>query len=128
VFDGLTGQAMSAILVVDDHADTVKAVRKLLQFASHRVEVAHSCAEARDLCKYFQPEVLLCDLHLPDGSGVELAREVLQLCPDACAIAVTGSTLDPQTLGGIGFRAVLTKPIDFNHLEKVMREVCVPTA
>ena len=119
---------MSAILVVDDHADTVKAVRKLLQFASHQVEVAHSCAEARDLCKYFQPEVLLCDINLPDGSGIELAREVLLRCPEVCAIAVTGSVLEAQSLLHIGFRAVLTKPIDFKLLEKVMREVCETSA
>ena len=115
---------MSAILVVDDHADTVKAVRKLLQFASHRVEVAHDCAQARDLCKYFKPEVLLCDINLPDGSGVELAREVMLLCPDVCAIAVTGTPLDQENLEGTGFRAVLTKPVDFNRLQAVIEEAC----
>jgi CheY-like chemotaxis protein len=118
---------MSDILVVDDHVDTAKVVRKLLQFASHRVEVAHTCAEAREVCKSFKPEVLLCDLNLPDGSGVELVREALLLCPEVCAIAVTGSVLEPQTLLEIGFRAVLTKPIDFAQLQQVMREACVPT-
>lgn len=115
------------VLVVEDHVDTARAVRKLLQYAGHRAEVAHSCSAARELCKYFRPDVLLCDIVLPDGSGVELAREVMALRPETCAIAITGSAQEQESLLSLGFRAALMKPVDFGQLQKVIREVCLPT-
>jgi DNA-binding response OmpR family regulator len=67
-------------------------------------------------------EILICDLNLPDGDGLELAREVKKLQP-LKAIAMTGRDSEQERIAGVkaGFDCYLTKPIDFRDLQKALR-------
>ena len=111
---------MAIILIVEDHSDTARATSKLLRYAGHRVEVACSCAAAREIVKYLVPDVLLCDILLPDGSGVALLRELRPRFPNLCAIAITGSVSNTDALRDDGLQYVFNKPIDLKVFESAI--------
>jgi DNA-binding response OmpR family regulator len=65
------------VLVIDDHAQTRELIRRRLEGDGHVVQQAGSCGEARALlAKKRAPDVIVLDVMLPDGSGVDLCREV----------------------------------------------------
>ena len=64
------------ILLVEDHEDTFVAMSRLLQKFGHDVRGARSMAEARNVADEGAFDLLLCDIGLPDGSGLELIREL----------------------------------------------------
>jgi DNA-binding NarL/FixJ family response regulator len=99
----------SVLLVEDDEhtrAHLARAVRA--NPALELIGVAGSCAEARELLARRAPEVLLTDLGLPDGSGIELIRELRARHPDALAMVITvfgdeGSVLSAIAAGATGY-------------------------
>ncbi|MGH7912736.1 MAG: response regulator [Candidatus Dormibacteraceae bacterium] len=67
----------ATILIVDDHSDFRAFIRRLLETGGFRVVgEAAGVAEARDAVPALQPEVVLLDIQLPDGDGLQLAREL----------------------------------------------------
>jgi len=101
------------ILLVDDEPHVPLLVRPLLEQMGLTVQTARSLAEARRSLAERRPDGLLLDLHLPDGSGLELLRE-LRAAPATRALPVlvlTGEgddrVLDEvERIGGL----VLAKP------------------
>src|SRR5687767_15992259 len=79
----------SAILLVEDHADTAILFAKLLRRDDHYVAVASDYASAIALAQSRRFDVLVCDIGLPDGDGCDLLREVRSLYP-VRGLAVTG--------------------------------------
>ncbi|TQU00892.1 response regulator, partial [Xanthomonas perforans] len=77
---------------------------------------AAGLAQARALLQHGAPDLILLDLHLSDGNGEELLRE-LQAQPALAAIPVVVISADATTatlarVGNQGVRAYLTKPLD----------------
>jgi len=63
-------------LVVDDEAETRQLLVRNLQLASHGVKAVECCADARDMLAHDRFDVLVLDVMLPDGSGIELCSEL----------------------------------------------------
>jgi two-component system KDP operon response regulator KdpE len=64
------------VLVVDDELQIVRGVRVILRNAGFEVEAAATKAEALDALALRPPDVMVLDLVLPDGTGVEVTEEV----------------------------------------------------
>jgi two-component system, OmpR family, response regulator len=65
------------LLVVDDHAPTRALIRRRLEGEGHVVQEAGTCAQASEqLSDKRPPDVLVLDVMLPDGSGVDLCRDL----------------------------------------------------
>jgi two-component system, OmpR family, response regulator len=64
------------VLVVDDHSETRQLLARNLALASHGVRTAASCAEARDSLGHSSFDVVILDVMLPDGSGIDLCAEL----------------------------------------------------
>jgi two-component system KDP operon response regulator KdpE len=64
------------ILVVDDEPQIVRGLRVVLRREGYEVEAAESKSEALDAVAVRPPDAMVLDLVLPDGSGVEVCREV----------------------------------------------------
>jgi CheY-like chemotaxis protein len=62
------------VLVVDDNVDMVETVRDALELGGHVVDVAFSGREAIEKARTFRPDVVLCDIGLPEMDGYEVAR------------------------------------------------------
>jgi CheY-like chemotaxis protein len=101
------------VLVVDDNEDTADSLAMLLRLSGHVVEVAYNgmCALARVRSRC--PDVVLCDLGLPELSGFDFARAVRReqrRHPQLVAISGYSEPEDVQRSLEAGFDAHLAKP------------------
>ncbi|HET6565805.1 MAG TPA: response regulator, partial [Xanthomonadales bacterium] len=63
---------MAHVLIVDDEAAFAEGMAEYLRVKGHTATVAPTLAQARDVLPKQAPDVVLLDLMLPDGSGLEL--------------------------------------------------------
>ena len=114
------------ILLVEDHQDTRNVLSTLLQHSGHHVIVAGNYSEAlRLLVRIRIPaDVLLCDLGLPDGDGLDLVGKAKILRPRIKTIAVTAraSENDKKLGRTAGFDYYVTKPLDYSQLRTLLAE------
>jgi len=124
------GRPELRILLVEDHADTREALSELLRLSGHLVEAAASVASALAACEGGHFDLVISDLGLPDGSGLDLMRQILDRCPGGVrGICLTGYGMeeDLRRSEEAGFLAHLTKPVSLQELEAVMSRVMRPT-
>ncbi len=111
------------ILVVEDHDDTRKVVVLFLEMCKYQVESAGTRGEAVALLAAGEFDVLVADLGLPDGNGMDLMR--LAANPRMVGIALTGRDGEQDVAGVLaaGFSIHLTKPADFNSLKQAVERL-----
>ena len=112
------------ILVVEDDQMTRDAAQAMLEELGFTVFCADSVADAHiRLQEHFTH--LLCDLHLPDGDGVEIIRYAKRVNTNIRIVAYTGSI--PSTLHGrtfaAGADAVLMKPVGLTQVMAALMPV-----
>jgi len=126
----VTAGVRRRILLVDDNEDAAELLSMLLADAGHTVEVAHDAATALSLAPDLAPDVALLDIGLPlmDGYqlGTELRRRLGDRTPALIALTGYGQQRDRQRTAATGFAAHLVKPIDPQHLLKVIDGVVTP--
>jgi DNA-binding NarL/FixJ family response regulator len=100
----------TTVAIVDDHPLYRKGVRAAMAGHDDIVVVATvgTAAEALTLCESGNVRVFLLDLNLPDTSGIEAARRIRELCPDASVIALTAHDDDQHVIamaeaGAVGY-------------------------
>ena len=111
------------ILLVEDHEDTNRSLTNLLQRRGYQVHSALNFQSALDLSAKEKFDVLISDLALPDGSGVDLIR-TLQSRRPVLGIALTGFGMEGDIREGreAGFQHHLVKPIDLNKLDLLIQQ------
>jgi len=111
------------ILLVEDHEDTNRSLTNLLQLRGYQVQSALNLESALDLSSKVQFDVLISDLALPDGSGIDLVQK-LQSTRPVIGIALTGFGMEDDIRKGreAGFHHHLVKPIDLNRLDLLIQE------
>jgi len=119
-----TGLQGLNILLVDDHEDTARAMGRLLKRLGYRITTAHTCTDAVAAFGRDTFDLVISDIGLPDGSGLELMRQ-LRRQKKVCGIALSGFGMeeDVRKSKEAGFHEHLTKPINFQKLQQVIREV-----
>lgn len=106
-----------SILLIDDHTDTLWSLSRLLKRHGHSVTTASNCAEAQEHSGQTVFDLIISDLGLPDGSGLDLIREIRKSrTTPAIALSGYGMESDVQKSTDAGFEAHLTKPIVFQSL------------
>jgi CheY-like chemotaxis protein len=113
-------------LVVDDDRDSLVALVRLLELNGHRAIGASGYREAIELWNVHRCRTLIADIALPDGSGLDLMRE---LHPQGVrGIAVSGNTTraDVQASLRAGYAAHLFKPIIFAELLATLDDMRLP--
>ena len=108
------------LLVVEDEPDIALLLEQMLTSAQYNVRIASSLEEARELLRTHKFDALTLDLRLPDGSGLELLRELRQCAATQAlpVVVVTATEHQGQLDFGLSFEAIdwLGKPIDQQHL------------
>ena len=115
------------IMIVDDHGILRAGLRALLQAKADIAVVgeAGGMEEAVRMAVELKPDVVLMDINLPDGSGIEATRTIKQTCPDVQVLMLTIYD-DPETVfeavqaGAIGY---VLKDIPPEHLAAAIRSV-----
>jgi DNA-binding NarL/FixJ family response regulator len=115
------------ILLVDDHAVVRAGVRSVLA-GEEGLEVvgeAGNSAEAIRRVGYDSPNVVILDVRLPDGSGVETCREIRSRFPDVKVLMLTSFADEEALVASIlaGASGYVLKRIDTRHLVESIRRV-----
>ncbi len=104
------------VLVVEDNRDSAESLRRLLYYSGYEVAVAHTGQEGLRAAKRMRPDVVLCDIGLPDTNGFIVAATLREELATAGArlIAVTayGEDEDRRRAMQAGFDLHLVKPVD----------------
>lgn len=114
----MTGRPLSSVLVVDDDVHLRTALRHAFRTEGYAVREAASLREAFDALAAEVPDLVICDVRLLDGSGVDIVRAATALSPLPLVIAISGkaSALEAFRVAEAGARAYLEKPISFKKL------------
>jgi signal transduction histidine kinase/ActR/RegA family two-component response regulator len=117
------------ILLVEDHEDTNRSLTRLLRRRGYQVQSATSVQTALDLSAKEEFDVLISDLGLPDGSGIDLMQKLNSDRP-LFGIALTGFGMedDVRKSRDAGFKHHLVKPIDLTKLDLLIQEGATATA
>ena len=113
---------MTTVLMVDDNASLAYFTARLLQRGIDGLDVmtAMSISEARNAIEHCHPSVVISDIKLPDGNGVELVRELVRDNPGIPAILISGEVPSPGTMSNLfGF---LLKPYEADALVGLVRK------
>src|SRR5262249_14116522 len=117
------------ILIVEDHRDTARTFATLLGRYGHDVKMAHTGPAGVDLARHWLPDVVLCDLGLPEMNGFEVAAALRHDPATAAlrliAISGYGQEEDRQRSEEAGFDLHLTKPVDPVDLQRLLAIVKV---
>jgi two-component system CheB/CheR fusion protein len=112
------------ILVVDDDADTLAALTRLLIRWGYETRTARDGPEALAAAASFRPDVALLDLGLPGMDGYELAHRLRELpdLADICLMALTGFGSERYCWmsGRAGFAFHLAKPAEPAAIEAAL--------
>lgn len=110
------------VLLVEDHQETRTTLGTLLSRCGYTMITAETAAKALELLNEKRIHVLLCDLGLPDGDGLEVVAKAKNLNPDIKAIALTARDSDDDYKVGFdaGFDHYMTKPFDFGELRTLL--------
>ena len=118
------GRSTTTILLVEDHADTAQSLQRLLEADGYRVVVATTLAGARDLLSRSSFEVIISDIGLPDGSGLDLLQHVERARRSpAIALSGYGMKTDIDASHAAGFDEHLTKPVDWGRLRDAVHRL-----
>src|SRR4051794_28206176 len=114
---------MPAILLVDDEEGFRYSFRRV--FARDEIEVltAATVAEGRAVFREHRPDVVVLDLQLPDGSGMDVFETILTEDPRRPVIFITahgtaGTALEAMKRGAFDY---LLKPVDFERLNDILQ-------
>lgn len=121
----VAAQAKLNILLVEDHSDTARILSRLLRVDGHEVTVAGSVGEAVNAAASASFDLLISDLGLPDGSGLDLIRALRANNRTWPAIALTGygTDEDVRSTHDAGFNEHVTKPINWEQLQGTIKRV-----
>ena len=118
------------VLIVEDSPDTLVLLSTLFRREGAHVTTAASATEALDLAITRHPNLIVSDIGMPDVDGYQLLEQ-LRLLPglsDVPAIAISGyaSEEDRERALGVGYLALVPKPVDIDALFTLIQDVKAP--
>ncbi|TMK62438.1 MAG: response regulator [Actinobacteria bacterium] len=112
------------MLVVDDEPQILRGLRVVLRNAGYQVDVAATKAEALDAAAARPPDAMVLDLVLPDGSGVEVCREVRRWSGlPIIVLSAVGDVREKVKALDAGADDYVTKPFGSEELTARLRAV-----
>jgi PAS domain S-box-containing protein len=118
------------IVVTDDNEDSAISMATALRSLGHEVRMAFDGAHCMEVCRAFEPQVLLLDIGMPRVNGYDAAR-LIRLEAWAARLVIIamtgwGQEEDRRRAEEAGFNHHLVKPVDFDTLLEILRTSDVP--
>ena len=117
------------LLIVEDHEATRAVLSRLLSHSGHHVTTAGTVREALTAFAAERFDAVISDVGLPDGSGLDLMREIQRVRPvPAIALSGYGMEDDLRQTKEAGFFAHLVKPVNLDQLRHLLDQITAPMA
>ncbi len=112
------------LLIVDDEASLRDFLTIVFEEEGWNVDASASLEEARAAIPRLEPDVVLCDLMLPDGSGIDFIRDVKANSPSIAFVMITAHTSTRTAVEALKAGAVdyIAKPFDIEELKIIVRK------
>ena len=125
----MRARSAAEILLVEDHEDTARVLRRILERAGFAVAHANSLRVANELARERRFDLVISDVGLPDGTGLDLMR-TLQSSHGLTGIALSGFGTEQDIAASLnaGFSEHLTKPVDWPQLRSAIERLLTPPA
>ncbi|HEY2259285.1 MAG TPA: response regulator [Solirubrobacteraceae bacterium] len=118
------------VLVVDDHPLSCRLLERILDFEGYTTLVASSIAEAEALVRETVPSLIVVDIRLPDGSGLDLARRLkLEPATWRCTVLAcsAGATAGERTRAlQAGCDDYVAKPVEIGSFIRLVSKFAAP--
>jgi len=113
------------LLLVDDEEDLRSSLQETLELSHYHVATAASAMRAKDAMENAKFDVAILDIRLPDGSGLDLLRELKEADPDVGVILITGYSEVESAVQAIEMGAddFLKKPFEPSELVVRVKEL-----
>jgi CheY-like chemotaxis protein len=112
------------ILIIDDNQDFADVMSELIEMLGYRTFIANKGREGIAKAKEFHPDVIICDIGLPEMNGYEVAESIRNdnELKDLLLISLSGYTSqkDIERSMAAGFNQHLAKPVDINDIENIL--------
>ena len=113
------------VLVVDDNRDAASSLRSLIEMLGHEVREVYNGADALDITRSFDPELIFLDIGMPKLNGYDAAREIRRISrsdsvPTLIAVTGWGQPDDKRRSKEAGFDMHVTKPVPLATLESLL--------
>ena len=111
------------LLIVDDEVSLRDLLSTVFEEDGCRVATAATLADGRAALQKDEPDLVLCDLMLPDGSGLELLRETKAQNPSVAVIMITAHTSTKSAVEALkaGAFDYIAKPFDIDEMKIIVR-------
>lgn len=109
---------MPKILIIDDETQLRKLLARIIGLEGYEVAEATDCATGLKMLRQYNPDVVLCDVKLPDGNGVDMVGKIKDVTPNAEVILLTAYGNIPDGVQAIknGAFDYITKGDDNNKI------------
>ncbi len=111
------------VLLVEDNKDTLKYIAIVLEARGHEVTTAERLSDALRAATGRDLDLVISDIELPDGTGLDLIRQLGGRGVPGVAMSGYGSEEDVKASLEAGFSQHLTKPVDLSKLEAAIEMV-----
>lgn len=119
---------MARILIIDDDADVLRSVRRILEVHGHTVLEA---SEGKTALRRFAgdpADLVLTDIFMPEMDGIELIMKLKGAFPESRIVAMSGGgAMDKKSVLGaasmLGVDAVLEKPFEMDDLVQTVERI-----
>jgi CheY-like chemotaxis protein len=114
------------ILIIEDNKDLATVICALLELMGHNAVSANTGSAGLAIAIEDKPDVIFCDIGLPDMNGYEVAKQIKseEHLKDVFLVALTGyaGNIDKELAIDAGFNRHISKPVSFSTLTSVLEQ------
>jgi CheY-like chemotaxis protein len=116
------------ILVVDDDANLIDFITEALRVLGYRVEARRKISDGLEAFRGTKFDLVFSDFMLPDGTGLDLLKQIKKIRPRTPFVIATGYPLayPPAMAKADGVDGYLAKPFRINQMEQVIANLLFP--
>lgn len=117
-------ETKSTVLIVDDDEGILETMTDILREKNFKVTVANDGYKAIEMIRRGMFNVILMDIRMPGINGVETFKRIKKIRAVSIFIFISAYAADELVIDALkeGATGIIFKPVDFNVLEKLMRD------
>ena len=121
---------MANILVIDDEKSIRNTLQEVLEYESHKVDLATNGVEGLEFFEKGDYDIVLCDIKMPGINGVEAFKQIKKINPKMVSVMMTAYAVQHLIQEALdeGAYACISKPFDMEKIMETIKDISNKTA